>query len=84
MVLAINLSLTVWGCFDTNVKNFGFWASMAAAVTVLFWALAHIANTIKSVQNAFPNEKFVWTNVWNLIFFCILSFIGYVLSIVSE
>ena len=84
MVLAVNVALTVWGCFSTNVKNFGFWASMAAAMTVLFWALAAIANTIKSVQNAFPNEKFVWTNVWNLIIFCILSLIAYVLAIASE
>ena len=47
LVLTVNISLTIWGFFNLNVKNFGFWVSMAGAVTVLFWALGAIARTIK-------------------------------------
>ena len=84
VIVLANLGLTVLSCKYTYVKNFGFLGSFIGAILVLFISLGKIATTIKSVQNAFPNERFVWTNVWNLIIFTLLNLILFVLNTWSE
>ena len=58
--------------------------SFIGAIAVLFYSLAHIARTIRSVQNAFPNESFVWVNVWNLIIFTVLLLCDYSMVLVLD
>ena len=58
--------------------------SFIGAISVLFYSLASIARTIKSVRNAFPNENFVWVNVWNLIIFAVLLLGDYSMGLVLD
>ena len=76
--------MTVWSFSNTYVKDFGFLSSLIGSIIVLFISLAKIAKTIKSVQNAFPNENFVWINWWNLIIFTLLNLILFVMKMLQE
>ena len=58
--------------------------SFIGAIAVLFYSLAVIARTIRSVKNAFPNENFVWVNVWNLIIFSILLLCDYSMALAID
>ena len=65
-------------------KHWGMLTSFIGAIAVLFYSLAVIARTIKSVKNAFPNENFVWVNVWNLIIFSILLLCDYSMALAID
>ena len=83
-VLLVNVGMAVWGCFNRLEKHWGLLASFIGAIAVLFYSLAAIARTIKSVKNAFPNENFVWVNVWNLIIFSILLLCDYSVALAVD
>ena len=76
--------MSVWGFFNKLEKHWGMLLSFIGAISVLFYSLASIARTIKSVRNAFPNENFVWMNVWNLIIFAVLLLCDYSMILVLD
>ena len=83
-VLLINAGMAVWGFFNKLEKHWGLLTSFIGAIAVLFYSLAGIARTIKSVKNAFPNENFVWVNVWNLIIFSVLLLCDYSVALAVD
>ena len=83
-VLAVNLLLCIMGIFHTHLMHWGMLFSFIGSIIMLFNSLARISKTIKSVKNAFPNEKFVWINVWNLILFAILLVICYSTTLIED
>ena len=64
--------------------HWGMLVSFIGSICVLFNSLARISRTIRRVQNAFPNEGFVWVNVWNLIIFALLLLVTYTVSLVQD
>ena len=83
-VLAVNLALCIMGIFHTHLMHWGMLFSFIGSIFMLFNSLARISKTIKSVKDAFPNEKFVWINVWNLILFAILLVITYSTTLIED
>ena len=77
LILTINVAACITAFKIEQVKYWGMLISFIGSVCVLFYALAKIAKTIKSVKDAFPNERFVWINVVNLICFVILLIFTY-------
>ena len=76
IIVLINIGLTLLSIkYPYYVKNFSFIASLAFAILVLLESMRRITRIIKSVKNAFPNETFVWVNVWNSIIFITLNLI---------
>ena len=84
LVLALNFSLCIVGYFSTYLMHWGMLFSFIGSICMLFNSLARISKTIKSVKDAFPNEKFVWINVWNLVLFAILLVITYSTTLIED
>ena len=84
LILAVNLSLCIMGIFHTHLMHWGMLFSFIGSICILFNSLARIKKTIKSVKDAFPNEKFVWINFWNLILFAILLIITYATTLIED
>ena len=82
VVFAIIFVMIVVGCFVKEVAHWGLLVSIIGSIGVLFNSLARISRTIKTVQNAFPNEGFVWVNVWNLVAFALLLLVTYSMSLI--
>ena len=80
----VNISLMIWGFYDGTIKDWGMLASIVGSIVVLFYSLGSISVTINSVKNAFPNEGFVWINVWNLIIQSVLMFINFTLRLICN
>ena len=84
LVLALNLVMCITAFFIPSVMHWGMLLSFIGSICMLFNSLTRISKTIKSVKDAFPNEKFVWINVWNLIFFAILLVITYSTALLRD
>ena len=82
IVFGIILVMIVVGCFVKEVAHWGLLVSIIGSIGVLFNSLARISRTIRTVQIAFPNEGFVWVNVWNLVAFAVLLLLTYSMSLV--
>ena len=84
LVLTINVATCITAFKIELVNHWGMLVSFIGSVCVLFYALVKIAKTIKSVKEAFPNERFVWINVVNLICFVILLICTYCSDLLAD
>ena len=84
VVLSINVLMCIVGFYVPVEGHWGMLVSFIGSICVLFNSLARISRTIRRVQNAFPNEGFVWVNVWNLIIFALLLLVTYTVSLVQD